>query len=185
MLRARDFFSLFCELCSLNAIGTIKWAARSPLNLPDLCLLSGLPPFCPRHLLGRVNTKKRQKECTGHRDLVFWPFSSRVVRARGLLPRVRFSSFLPSPLTGPCRHQKKAKRMYGTQGLSFLAFLLTCCTCAWTFFFVCVFPRGKLVENSRKSDRRQTLEAFARFFQNLDGLLQSLVKMSASFLAPN
>jgi hypothetical protein len=40
----------------------------------------GAPPFCPRHLLGRVDTKKRQKECMGHRDLVFLPFSSRVVR---------------------------------------------------------------------------------------------------------
>jgi hypothetical protein len=72
------------------------------------------------------------------------------------LPPVQFASFLPSPLTGPCRHQKKAKRMYGTQGLSFFAFLLACCMCAWTlFFFFFVFPRGKLVENSRKPDRRQ------------------------------
>jgi hypothetical protein len=49
-----------------------------------ICLLSGFPPFCTCHLLGRVDTKKRQKECMGHRDLVFLPFSSRVVHARGL-----------------------------------------------------------------------------------------------------
>jgi hypothetical protein len=36
---------------------------------PKLCLLSGFPPFCPHHLLGRVDTKKEQKECMGHRGL--------------------------------------------------------------------------------------------------------------------
>jgi hypothetical protein len=96
----------FRTFCSQHATRNTKHHPGFPAQF---CLLSGFPPFCPRHLLGRVDTKKRQKECMGHRDLVFLPFSSRVVRARGLC-----------------------------------------------FFFV--FPRGKLVENSRKPDRRQNLK---------------------------
>jgi hypothetical protein len=86
----------------------LNWICAPQTCAPKehICLLSGSPPFCPRHLLGRVDTKKRQKECMGHRDLVFC-----------LSPHVLYVR------------------------LDFVFF---------------VFPRGKLVENSQKPDRRQT-----------------------------
>jgi hypothetical protein len=65
------------------------------------------------------------------------------------LPPVRFSSFLPSPLTGLCRHQKGKKNVWD-RDLVFLPFASRVVRATRTrglwFFFVCFH-----VENSLKT----------------------------------
>jgi hypothetical protein len=57
--------------------------------------------------------------------------------------------------------------MYGGQGLSFFAFLLTCCTCARTLFFVCFHVENSLKTIESRTGGRHYLGklfvAFARF----------------------
>jgi hypothetical protein len=109
----------------------------------NVCLLSGSPPFCPRHLLGRVDSKKRQKECTGHRDLVFLPFPSRV---RGLCFFLCVSTLKTvESRTGGRRCPKIRERKCKTHHLSICLKLSSLvCSPFYFFYFLLIYWQGDL-----------------------------------------